>query len=58
MLLKKKFLFQSLSFHMKPGETIALVGPSGGGKSTVMSLLERFYDPSRGSIYVGKQVFL
>ncbi|XP_065663835.1 uncharacterized protein LOC101241118 isoform X2 [Hydra vulgaris] len=46
-------VLKGLSFHMKPGETVALVGPSGGGKSTVMSLLERFYDPCSGTIYVG-----
>ncbi|XP_047141960.1 uncharacterized protein LOC101234644 isoform X1 [Hydra vulgaris] len=46
-------VLKSLSFNMKPGETIALVGPSGGGKTTVMSLLERFYDPCYGTIYFG-----
>ena len=35
---------------MHPGETLALVGPSGCGKSTVVSLTERFYDPSVGSL--------
>src|SRR5206468_9208241 len=35
-----------------PGETIALVGPSGGGKTTLMGLLQRLHDPERGSIQV------
>lgn len=39
-----------VSFTIRPGERVALVGPSGGGKSTVFQLLERFYDPQGGRI--------
>ena len=39
-----------LSFEAKPGETVAIVGPTGAGKSTLASLLLRFYDPWRGRI--------
>ena len=39
-----------LSLTIEPGETVALVGPSGAGKTTVLQLLLRFYDPSAGTI--------
>lgn len=41
-----------LSFSVKPGETVAIVGASGAGKSTVFSLLLRFYDPQKGRVAV------
>jgi len=41
-----------LSFSVKSGETVAIVGASGAGKSTIFSLLLRFYDPQQGSIAV------
>jgi ATP-binding cassette subfamily B protein len=41
-----------LSFDVTPGETIALVGPSGAGKTTVFQLLLRFYDPLRGAVSI------
>jgi len=43
-----------LSITIKAGETTALVGVSGSGKSTILSLLERFYDPKTGTIFSGE----
>jgi ATP-binding cassette subfamily B protein len=41
---------EDVSFSLEPGRMLALVGPSGAGKTTVTYLLQRFYDPSRGSV--------
>ena len=41
-----------VSLSVKPGETVALVGPSGGGKSTILSLLPRFYDVTGGAVRI------
>ncbi len=41
---------QGVNFTIKAGETVALVGPSGAGKTTVLQLLQRFYDPDEGSV--------
>ena len=42
-----------MSLRVAPGETLALVGPPGSGKSTVALLLPRFYDPQRGELRLG-----
>jgi len=46
-------VLKDVSFSVQPGETVAIVGPTGAGKSTLIHLLERFYDPTEGSIGVG-----
>lgn len=45
-------VLRDVSFHVKPGETIALVGPTGAGKSSILSLIPRFYDVVSGRILV------
>jgi len=45
-------VIKHVSFSVKPGQTVALVGPSGAGKTTLIRLLHRFYDPTRGEIRV------
>ena len=46
---------EGVNFEAPAGETTALVGPSGGGKSTIFALIERFYDPSEGRVTIGGQ---
>ena len=45
-------VLQDVDLHIKPGETVAVVGPSGGGKSTLCQLIPRFYDVTEGAIRV------
>lgn len=49
----EKSVLSNFNLHVKRGETIALVGPTGGGKSTIVNLLCRFYEPREGKIYIG-----
>ncbi len=49
---KENYVLKNISFQVKSGEKIALVGPSGAGKSTLVSLIPRFYDVNRGTIYI------
>lgn len=52
-----KNVLEHVSFEVKPGESVALVGPTGAGKSTIVSLISRFYDVSSGRITVdGKDI--
>ncbi|KAA6474112.1 ABC transporter ATP-binding protein [Bacillus swezeyi] len=47
-------VLHNISFDVEPGQMIAFVGPSGGGKTTMFGLLERFYEPSSGVIKIGE----
>jgi len=48
---KKNLVLNNISFQAKPGETIAFVGSTGAGKTTITNLMNRFYDLSKGAIY-------
>jgi ATP-binding cassette, subfamily B, bacterial len=48
----EKTILQNMSFQVKAGQQVALVGPSGGGKSSLVSLLLRLYDPLEGNIFI------
>ncbi len=48
-------VLNDVSFKVKPGETIALVGPTGAGKTTVVNLISRFYDVQQGNVFIDGQ---
>lgn len=49
---KDTLVLNDVSFKIKPGETIALVGPTGAGKTTIVNLISRFYDVQEGNVYI------
>ena len=50
-----KPLIEHLDLHVRPGEKVAIVGPTGGGKTTIVNILMRFYDPKSGTVLVDGQ---
>lgn len=48
----ENWVLKDISFHVKPGETLALVGATGAGKSSVINILNRFYEINKGSVLV------
>lgn len=49
---KGEVVLSDINLHIQPGEIVALVGPSGAGKTSLVNLIPRFYDPITGSIYI------
>ena len=45
-------VLKGVSFRVRPGEKVALVGATGAGKTSVVSLIARFYDPQRGCVFL------
>ena len=48
-------ILKDVSFEVNPGETVAFVGPTGSGKSTIIQLIQRFYDLSSGTLTLDNQ---
>ncbi len=49
---ESRWVLQGLDFEIRPGEKVAVVGPTGTGKSTMADIIMRFYDPSRGNVFI------
>lgn len=52
---KEVQILNEINVEIKPGDCVAFVGTSGSGKSTIVKLIERFYDTTQGSIFLNNQ---
>ncbi len=53
--IKDTPVLKDVSFSINPGETVAIVGHTGAGKTTLAALVNRFYDPTKGAVFIGDQ---
>lgn len=51
----KDFVLKNINLHVNSGEKIALIGPTGSGKSTLVNLIPRFFDPQQGRVLIGNR---
>ena len=51
-----KTILKDVSFTVNPGESVALVGPTGAGKSTIVNLISRFYNVNDGKVLIDDQI--
>jgi len=57
LILGKKSILKDINFTLKQGETLAIMGATGSGKTSIVNLLERFYDPDHGQVLIdGKDI--
>ena len=52
-MMEKKEVLKDISLTIPAGQTVAFVGPSGGGKTTLANLISRFFDPQSGMVKIG-----
>ena len=52
---QRRKIIKNISFEILPNQTVAIVGPTGGGKSTISKIFFRFYDPDSGAIFIDEQ---
>jgi ATP-binding cassette, subfamily B, multidrug efflux pump len=52
LIMNEDYVLKDISFKINPGETVAIVGHTGAGKTSIINILTRFYDINKGSIFI------